>query len=334
MKAIILKAYGSADNFEMTDMPVPPIKKGEVRIKIKAVSFNPVDYQVRKGLPESRMVISKILGRDLSGIVDAVHEDVTDFKEGDEVYCYVCNLASSGTYVEYVSVPQELVAKKPALLSYEEAAAVPVAAITAMLALTRAGAERAGSVFIAGGAGGVGSFTIMFAQHLGIEKIITTAGNEKSRSYLVNQLHLKEEQVIDYKQPGFIQQAIERNGGYFDVAIDLVGDKMLAACCALISIDGNVASVVDAPGKDSFETLFQKNASFHSIGANAYSFSDDRNQWLTYRRMLNYFSKLYDSNQVMKPSINVLGTLSTAVVIKAHQLLENSSVQGKLVMSV
>src|SRR5580765_5322804 len=106
MKAIILKAYGSADNFEMADMPVPPIKKGEVRIKIKAVSFNPVDYQVRKGLPESGMVTSQILGRDLSGIVDAVHEDVSDFKKGDEVYCYVCNLASSGTYVEYVSVPQ------------------------------------------------------------------------------------------------------------------------------------------------------------------------------------------------------------------------------------
>ena len=334
MKAIILKAYGSADNFEMADLPLPPIKKGEVRVKIKAVSFNPVDYQARKGLPGSRMMTPQILGRDFSGVVDAVHEDVSDFKEGDEVYGYVCHLASSGTYVEYLSVPQELVAKKPASLSHEEAAAVPVAAITAMLALTRAGAERAGSVFIAGGAGGVGSFTILFAQHLGIEKIFTTAGNEKSRSYLVNQLHVKEDQVIDYKQPGFIRQAIQQNGGYFDVAIDLVGDNMLDACCELISIDGNLSSVVDAPGKDSFEILFQKNASFHSIGANAYSFSDDRGQWLTYRRLLNYFSKLYDSNQLMKPPIHVLGTLSTAVVIKAHQLLENSSVQGKLVMSV
>ena len=95
MKAIILKEYGSIDNFEMADLPIPTIPKGQIRIKIKAISFNPVDYQIRKGLQERRLVTSNILGRDLSGIVDEVHEDVNDFKKGDEVVCYACNPASS-----------------------------------------------------------------------------------------------------------------------------------------------------------------------------------------------------------------------------------------------
>lgn len=334
MKAIILKEYGSAANFEMADIPLPSIQKGQLRIKITAVSFNPVDYQIRKGLSESKMVTSNILGRDLSGVVDEVGEGVSDFKKGDEVYCYVCNLGSSGTYTEYVSVPQEIVAKKPCSLSHEQSAAIPVAGITAIIALTKGGAEKSKSIFIAGGAGGVGSFVIMLSKHLGIEKIITTAGNEKSRSYLVNRLQLKEEQIIDYKREGFMQQAIERNGGYFDIAIDLVGNKMLAACCELISIDGNVASIVDPPDTNSFETLFQKNASFHPIGANAYSLSTDHSRWQIYHRILNYLSKLYDSNRIREPQINVLGPLSVDVVKKAHQLLENGSVQGKLVMSI
>src|SRR6188508_3118731 len=122
MKAVILNKYGSVDNFELADLPIPEIKKGQVRIKMMAVSFNPVDYQIRKGLPEMKLVTSNILGRDIAGIVDEVHKAVTDLKKGDEVYCYVCNLASSGTYAEYVSVPAAIVSKKPASLSFEQAA--------------------------------------------------------------------------------------------------------------------------------------------------------------------------------------------------------------------
>jgi len=138
MKAIILRAFGSTDNFAAVDLPIPDVDKGELRIKVKAVSFNPVDYQIRKGQPEGHHVRSMILGRDLSGCVDAVHQDITDFSVGDEVFSYVCNLASSGTYAEYVNVPAELVARKPISLTHEQAAAVPVAGITASLAFDKA----------------------------------------------------------------------------------------------------------------------------------------------------------------------------------------------------
>lgn len=218
MKAIILKEYGSIDNFEMADLTVPVTRKGQIRIKIKAVSFNPVDYQIRKGLPESRSVTSNILGRDLSGIVDEVYEDVKDFIIGDEVFCYACNLASSGTYTEYVCVPEAIVAKKPVSLSHEQAASIPVAGITAWLALTKTKAGKSTSVFIAGGAGGVGTFAIMFAKQLGCKNIVTTAGNDKSLSYLVENLQLKKEQIINYRDDDFIKKTIERNNGYFDIA--------------------------------------------------------------------------------------------------------------------
>jgi len=333
MKAIILKEYGSINNFESADIPIPLVKKGDIRIRIKAVSFNPVDYQIRKGLPESRQVTSSILGRDFSGIVDEVHEDEREFKKGDEVFCYVSNLASSGTYTEFICVPSTIVAKKPVFLSHEQAASIPVAGITAILAIEKAKKNKSRSFFIAGGAGGVETFVIMFAKLSGFRNIVATAGNDKSRSYLMQQLQLKEEQIINYRDSDFVKSAIEVNGEYFDVALDLVGGKMLSACCELLAIDGQLISVVDVPGKEDFEILFQKNASFHPIGANAYSLSTNPGHWKTYKYILNYISGLFDSNVLIKPPITILGSLSVGTVKKAHELLENNSVQGKLIMT-
>lgn len=332
MKAIILKRYGGKENFELADIPVPPVQKGQIRVRIMAISFNPVDYQIRRGLNESRLVTSNILGRDISGIVDEVDKEVKEFEIGDEVYSYVSNLGSSGTYTEYICIPAAIAAKKPAYLSHEQAASIPVAGITAMLALSKAKADKSKSIFIAGGAGGVGSFAITFAIQSGIRNIVTTAGNDRSISYLVENLGMKKEQIINYKDDDFINQALEKNKGNFEVAIDLVGGRMLSACCDLLAIDGNLASIVDAPTHDEFETLFQKNGSFHSIGANAYSLSKIEKDWRIYQRILNHISVLYDTNEIKKPPITVLGPLSVTTVQKGHDLLENHSVQGKLVM--
>jgi NADPH:quinone reductase len=333
MKAIVLSSFGSADNFAATNLPIPEVHSGEVRIKVKAVSFNPVDYQIRKGQPESSHIRSMILGRDLAGRVDAVHEDVTDFSVGDDVFSYVCNLASSGTYAEYVSVPAELVARKPASLTYEQAAAVPVAGITASLALTKARVDKTASVFIAGGAGGVGTFTILLARQLGVRNLLTTAGNAKSRAYLIAHCGLSDVQIVDYKDADFIEQAMQRNGGGFDVALDLVGGNMLSTCCVLLAVDGNLASITEAPSQDDFELLFQKNASFHSVGANAYSLTNDRVAWRKYRAMLDHLSRHFDSGALAPPPITVLGGLSSEVVKHAHTLLESNAVQGKLIMT-
>jgi NADPH:quinone reductase len=333
MKAIVLSSFGSADNFAAANLPIPELRQGDVRIKVKAVSFNPVDYQIRKGQPESSQIRSMILGRDLAGSVDAVHEDVTDFSVGDDVFSYVCNLASSGTYTEYVSVPAELVARKPASLTYEQAAAVPVAGITASLALSKARVGMTASVFIAGGAGGVGTFTILLAQRLGVRNLVTTAGNAKSRAYLIAHCGLRDDQIVDYRNGDFIEQALKCNGGEFDVALDLVGGRMLSACCALLTLDGNLASITEAPSQADFEILFQKNASFHSVGANAHSLTANRTTWRKYRETLDHLSRHFDSGALVPPPITILGRLSPEVVKHAHGLLESNVVQGKLIMT-
>ncbi|MEP7060905.1 MAG: zinc-binding dehydrogenase [Betaproteobacteria bacterium] len=333
MKAVVLTAFGSADNFAMAELPLPEVRPGDVRIRTKAVAFNPVDYQIRRGGPESGQVRSMILGRDLSGIVDAVHDGVDDFGVGDEVYGYVCNLASSGTYAEYVSVPAELVARKPASLSHAQSAAVPVAAVTASIALDKTRAGSASSVFIAGGAGGVGSFAIMLARQRGVRRLVTTAGNASSRAYLVEHCGLCDDDIVDYRDSRFVERAHERNGGGFEVVLDLVGGRMLSACCALLAVDGNLASITEAPTRDDFETLFDRNASFHSVGAHAYSLTAERATWRKYRAILARLATDFDSGALAPPPTRNLGALSAAVVRQAHLLLEGNGVQGKLVMS-
>lgn len=332
MRAIVLDAFGGAENFSHVQLPLPQLRAGEVLVKIKAAAFNPVDHQIRKGLAESNRLSSMILGRDLSGVIEAVHEDVAGLHPGDEVFGYVADLASNGTYAEYVSVPAELLAIKPDSLTHAQAAAVPVAGITASLALDKLLADASRSLFVAGGAGGVGTFAIDLLRHLGVRDLVTTAGSAKSRAHLIERCGLRDDQIIDYRREDFVGEATRRNGGPFDMALDLVGADMLAACCALLGTDGSLASAVNAPSRGDFEILFQKNASFHAIGANAYSLPGNRAAWRTYAEILERLAHLFDSGALAPPRITVLGVLSTAVVRQAHGLLESNSVQGKLVM--
>jgi NADPH:quinone reductase-like Zn-dependent oxidoreductase len=266
-------------------------------------------------------------------VIEAIHEGITDFAVGDEVFSYVCKLASSGTYAEYVSVPVELVATKPASLSHAEAAAVPVAGITAAMALEKLQLNNESSLFIAGGAGGVGTFAIMLARRLGVSRLFTTAGSKASREYLIEKCGMPENRIVDYRQTGFVEEALRRNGGGFHAVLDLVGGGMLASCCQLLAMNGNLASATEAPSPESFEFLFEKNASFHPIGANAYSLSDDRRTWTAYRTMLDRLALAFDEKTLAAPQVNVVGTLSAETVRRGHALLEAGGVQGKVVMA-
>ncbi len=116
--------------------------------------------------------------------------------------------------------------------------------------------------------------------------------------------------------------------------LNFVGGKTLSSCCEVVAIDGDFASVTDAPHKDDFEILYQKNASFHSIGANAYSLTENQEYWKNYQHILNDISKLFDNNAISKPPITIVGSLSVEAVKNAHELLENNLAQGKLIMSI
>jgi NADPH:quinone reductase-like Zn-dependent oxidoreductase len=333
VKAIWLSAHGSAANFSEVDLPVPEPGPGAVRIRVRAIGFNPVDVQLRAGSVPNAPVRMPVLGRDLSGTIDAVHESVKAFRPGDEVYSYVCELSSSGAYAEYVCVPEELVALKPARLTHEQAASVPVAARTATLALQRTLAGPAKSMLVIGGAGGVGSFVIALAQELGMQRLVTMAGNAASRDYLTGECGLKDDQVVDYRRGGLADLALLANGGAYDVVIDLVGGLLLSEGCKALAIGGNLASATEGPGRDDIETLFARNASFHTIGAHADSLSTDRRRWIRYRDCLDRITTGLDSGSLRLPRVTDVGPWSLATVQRAHELLERGSVQGKLVMS-
>src|SRR5215470_4874450 len=174
MKAFVLGSYGSSDHLDLTAVDTPVPAADEVLVRVRATSVNPYDWHHMRGEPRiARMMPGtlglrapklRILGCDMAGQVEAVGKDVTEFRPGDDVFA----LLEQGGFAEYVSVPQSLLAPKPKNLSYEEAAAVPMAAVTALVGLCDAGQLQPGQkVLVNGASGGVGTFAVQIAWALG-----------------------------------------------------------------------------------------------------------------------------------------------------------------------
>src|SRR5215213_2471094 len=120
MRAVFLKQFGGVENFELREVERPPLIKGGVRVRIKATAFNPIDYQMRRGGTESKLLKSGILGREMAGIVTEIDSSVRNLRVGDDVFSYVGNLGSNGTYAEEIVVPESLAARKPANLDFNQ----------------------------------------------------------------------------------------------------------------------------------------------------------------------------------------------------------------------
>lgn len=344
MKAIVLSAFGGVDNLQLLDWPKPEPKQDEVRIQIKAISFNPVDYKMRQGRFGGNLPM--ILGRDLSGVVDAVGEEVTDFSVGDEVYAYLGGPRSNGSYAEYVCVPTDFVGRKPLNLSFEQAAALPLVGLTAYQSIMdKARVQAYESVFIAGGSGGVGTMAIQLAHYVGAKPILTTAGSDQSVRYLTQELGISPAHILRYRGLSLDQlkaKVLEMNGGRFvGAAFDFVGGLMKQLCCEIIDYDGRVVSIVEEPedfhldiwnGRKS--PLFIKSATFHFELLSARAMFGGPETWKIYRRELNTLTELIEMGHIKPPAITHLGEFSVESVRRAHTLLEEGHVQGKLVLSV
>ena len=200
MKAAFIRRYGGNDVVELGEQPAPQAGPGELLVEVHAASVNPVDFKIRDGMLKM-MVPFKfplILGNDFSGVVKAVGAGVTRFRPGDAVFARM-DKQRIGAFAEFALVAEADAALKPANLSHIEAAAVPLAGLTAWQALFEIGGLKAGQkVLIHGGSGGVGSFAIQFAHHAGLT-VATTVGArnaELARS-------LGADTVIDYKAQRF-----------------------------------------------------------------------------------------------------------------------------------
>ena len=343
MRAVILQEFGGADGLVDATLPVPKVGREDVLIRVKAVAFNPTDYQLRQSGHLS-LTPPVVLGRDVAGIVETCGAAATAFKPGDEVYS---NLVPRwlGGYAEFASVPHWFVAPKPKSLSFAEAASVPVVALTAFQALRRARPDREKSLLVAGGSGGVGSWAIGIAKALRITRIVTTAGSDASRRYIAERLGIVAARIVDYRNRGRAElaaAAIAANDGrLFDITLDCVGGAMTHLCCDCVEFEGDVVSVVNGPRDQSHgaaeadeDNLFDRSAAFHFEMISAIAYYAPAARHSIYGERLREIAALIDGGKVALPAITNLGHLSASVVREAHRRLETGHTIGKLVATV
>ncbi|ANP52418.1 NADPH:quinone reductase-like Zn-dependent oxidoreductase [Streptomyces griseochromogenes] len=217
MRAVVQDGFGGPEVLRVEQVPRPEPLPTEVLVRVHAAGVNPVDWKTRAGDGIAGVLGQPpfVLGWDVSGVVEAVGFGVTTLKAGDEVYGMPWFPRSAGGYAEYVTAPARQFARKPITVGHEQAAAVPLAALTAWQALVDTADLRAGQrVLIHAAAGGVGHFAVQLAKHLGAH-IVATAG--AGRHAWLKELGADE--VIDYTEVRFEDVARD-----IDVVIDLVGD--------------------------------------------------------------------------------------------------------------
>jgi NADPH:quinone reductase-like Zn-dependent oxidoreductase len=234
MKAITYHRYGPPDVLEFQEVDAPVVKDDDVLIRVRAASANPRDWHFMRGLPYVirpqfglRRPRNPLLGSDVAGQVEAVGANVTRFRPGDEVYADVV----TGGFAEYTCVPAGVVAPKPANLTFEQAAAVPLAALTALQGLRDRGRTQPGQkVLIIGAGGGVGTFAVQIAKWLGAEvtSVCSTGKVDLVRS-------LGSDHVIDYTREDFVQ-----SGQRYDLVLQLAGTRSPSDCRRALTPTGTL----------------------------------------------------------------------------------------------
>lgn len=213
--------YGDDSVLELRDLDTPRVGPGEVLVRVKAASVNPVDWKVMSGGldPFMMTVFPAVPGWDVAGVVEAVGLDTPEFRVGDEIMAYARkDVVAGGTFAELVSVPVRTAARKPASMTFEEAASLPLAGLTAYQTLTRLNFYANDTLLVHGAAGGVGSYAVQIAKHIGA-RVIGTA-SERNHEYVRG---LGADDVVEYGD-GLVERvrAIAPDG--VTVSADYVGD--------------------------------------------------------------------------------------------------------------
>ncbi|MGH3297965.1 MAG: NADP-dependent oxidoreductase [Trebonia sp.] len=238
MKAFVVTQYGT-DGLRLADVARPALGSRDVLVRVKAASINPLDKMVRNGQFKRLLKYKRpfVLGHDLSGVVTDVGADARSFKAGDEVYARPRDLRI-GAFAELIAVDQADVARKPATLTFEEAAAVPLVALAAWQVLTDLAQVKPGQkVLVHAGAGGLGSTVVQVARHLGAY-VASTAHTRD----IAKVRDLGADEVIDYTKTDFADVL----AGY-DVALDSLGGPNLEKSLAVLKRGGLATSVVGPP---------------------------------------------------------------------------------------
>lgn len=239
MKAAILEKYAS-DGRELVikDVPVPEVGDNEVLVNIKAAGVNPLDNMIVRG--EVKLIvpykIPLVMGNEFAGVVEKVGGKVTEFKKGDRVYARM-PLEKIGAFAEYASVRADALAKTPDYLSFEEAASVPLTALTAWQAYELMNVQKGGKLFISGGTGSVGAMAIPIAKSLGLTVITNGSGDNEERVRA-----LGADQFIDYRKENYADIISD-----VDYVLDTLGDKELENEFKILRDGGSLVSLRGLP---------------------------------------------------------------------------------------
>jgi len=240
VKAVIINRYGSADVMQYReDAPVPAIESDQLLVRVRAVSVNPVDWKVRQGafqwLPLAGL--PRIIGADFAGDVVAAGAQVRAYQSGDAVYGSL-NPITGGAYAEFVAAPEGAIARKPAVASYEEAAAIPIAGVTALQALKDYGDLKSGQrVLINGASGGVGTFAVQIAKAMGA----TVTAVCSARNFDLVQ-DLGADRTLDYSLRDFTKESTR-----YDLILDAAGKRNFSDCRSSLTDEGIYISTLPNP---------------------------------------------------------------------------------------
>ncbi|NID12147.1 NAD(P)-dependent alcohol dehydrogenase [Fibrivirga algicola] len=311
MKAAIINQYGSSHEFKIQEVPTPEVDSHEVLIRVYAAGINPVDTKLREGAMKLMLPGSfpKILGAECAGVIEEVGLMVTDFQPGDRV---VAGLGVTGAgYAELTATKQKNVVKLPDAIDFTQAAAMPVAAGTALQAMRDKGHLRPNDrVLINGASGGVGTFAVQIARIIGAH---VTAVCSADNAELVKQLgaHV----VVDYKSTDFTKLPDK-----FEVVFDAVGKSSFDACREILTDEGTYVTTTPSAKQllEQVVTVFTKQKAESIV----FSFTQEDMNWLLKQvadgRLVSVIDKTYSLDQVGQ----------------AHAYSETGRVKGKLVLAI
>jgi NADPH:quinone reductase-like Zn-dependent oxidoreductase len=296
--AVVMHETGDPSVLRYEEVDPPEPREGELLIRVQAASVNAIDWKYRRGLAEKPL--PAILGSDVSGTVEASRAE--EFAEGEEVFGF-----ASGAYAELATASGARIVKRPAGVSDEQAAALPVAALTAWQALFDKGRlERGQTVLIAGAAGGVGHFAVQFARYAGVRAI--GVGSTRNRDFV---LSLGAEEYVDYAEQDVAEAVSD-----VDVAFDAVGGATTGSLLPTVRQGGLLITIANAPPEEA--------AMERGVRAQLLVMTPDMEQ-------LSRIAELVADGEVR---VEIAEQIPLTEVQRAHELSESGHTRGKIVLTV
>ena len=308
MKAILINEYGNENVLNYTDVERPEPQAGEVLVKVHVAAVNPADWKIRDGMGEMfGLKLPLILGGDIAGTVEAVGLEVENFKQGDAVYGMTVSGGFSGAYAEYALAKADAIAPKPESLDFEQAAAIPIGALTAWQAMFDLANLSSGQrILITGASGGVGSMAVQLAKAKGAFVIGTASG--KNEQYVRD---LGADEFVDYTRQPF--EAVVKD---VDVVFDTVGGDTQERAFQTLKKGGFLVTSAQTPSEEKAKE-FGVEAAFVFCKPNAGQLAE--------------INRLIEEGKL---KIHIETVLPLAEVKKAHQLSQSGRTRGKIVLQI